>query len=397
MRGVSVGRHDAVKQGRGGGYPPRAAVVSVVIIAALLLVTNTMAAASNLSTQAAQMAPGTFVELTGMTNWDSGGILTPSGCGRQDAITQYANTAVWNPIAKRFQFSGSPHAPCSGTNEKAVFYDDAANSWGTLPNPNSSANDPRHSYGHNALNPATGEHYYHNYNSTQNLRLANGGSGWQSLASFPNSTQCCNSQAFFPDRNSLLRWDGSFGLYEYSPSSNSWTARAGAEVSISGLPGFSCGSVCQPSWSLYSVRCRCIIFGNGPVLEKFNSDGTFTALTHAGGPSSINISPSGNASVVVDPVSGFLIVIVQGGTMFVLDPGATNTATGTWSRGPAVPSFFNAGNGVNESLISAPISTYGVVMYVKHDDSGTGRVFLYKHAPSTPPVIPGVPGNVVAR
>jgi hypothetical protein len=36
-------------------------------------------------------------------------------------------------------------------------------------------------------------------------------------------------------------------------------------------------------------------------------------------------------------------------------------------------------------------------MYVKHDDSGTGRVFLYKHAPSTPPVIPGVPGNVVAR
>src|SRR5580765_7836460 len=143
MRGVSVDRHDAVKQGRGGGYPPRAAVVSVVIIAALLLVTSTMAAASNLSTQAAQMAPGTFVELTGMTNWDNGGILTPSGCGTQDAITQYAKTAVWNPIAKRFQFSGSPHAPCSGTNEKAVFYDDAANSWGTLPNPNSSANDPR--------------------------------------------------------------------------------------------------------------------------------------------------------------------------------------------------------------------------------------------------------------
>src|SRR5215470_9330097 len=397
MRAVYVESRDAVEQGRGRRHLSRATVVSVVITIALVLGTNAVAAASNLSSVAAQMAAGTFVELTGMTGWDNGGILTPSGCGTQDATTQYANTAVWNPIAKWFQFSGSPHAPCSGTNEKAVFYDDASNTWGTLPNPCPSCNDPRHSYGHNAMNPATGDHYYHNYNSTQNLRLANGGGGWHSIAAFPNSTQCCNSQAYFPDRNSLLRWDGSFGLYEYSPTSNTWTARAGAEVSISGLPSFSCGSVCQPSWSLYSARCRCIIFGNGPVLEKFNSDGSFTALTHSGGPSSINISPSGNASVVVDPVSGFLLVIVQGGSMFVLDPGATNSASGSWSRGPAAPSFFNAGNGVNESLISAPISTYGVVMYVKHDDSSTGRVFLYKHAPSAPQINPGAPSNVVAK
>ena len=76
----------------------------------------------------------------------------------------------------------------------------------------------------------------------------------------------------------------------------------------------------------------------------------------------------------------------------------TPVGTGSWRTvSVAVPSFFAEGDSTAESLISAPISTYGVVMYVKHDDSGTGRVFLYKNAPSTPQVIPGVPGNVVAR
>lgn len=397
MRGINIGGRATVGQEQGSRRPLRVAVVSVIAATAALLLTDTIAAATNLSSTAAQMASGTFVELTGMTGWDNGGILTPSGCGRQDAITQYANTAVWNPIAKRFQFSGSPHASCSGSNERATYYDDATNTWGTLANPCSSCNDPRHSYGHNAMNPANGDHYYHNYNSNQNLVLGNGASGWTALASVQSNVQCCNSQAWFPDRNTLVRWDGDWGLWEYSRGSNAWTERAQGNGSDgSGLPQFTGTS--QPTWTLYSARCHCIVFGNGPTLKKFNSDGTFTTLTHSGGPSSINITPSGNASVAVDPVQGMLIFILQGGTMQVLDPGTSPSNAGAWSTpNVGVPSFFNAGNGVNESLISAPIPTYGVVMYVKHDDSGTGRVFLYKHAPSTPQIMPGVPSNVAAR
>jgi hypothetical protein len=101
----------------------------------------------------------------------------------------------------------------------------------------------------------------------------------------------------------------------------------------------------------------------------------------------------GGVSVVTEPVSGMLL-FVTATTMWEFNP----TGTGSWrTLGVSVPSFFTAGDSTSESLISAPISDYGVVMYVKHDDAGTGRVFLYKHAPSSPGTTPGAPGNVVAR
>ena len=406
MRGVGLGRHDVVKQGRDGGFISRAgAVVSAATAVAVLLLTNTIATASNLSTTAAQMTPGTFVEITGMSNWNNGLALSPSSCTQSDVITEYANTAAWNSVARRFQFVGAPHGnacPVMG-----VYYDEGTNSWGQLPNP-SPGTTVSHAYGHNAMNPATGEHFYREYNSTNNLRLNAAGTAWTSLAPWPTSVQVAGSQAFFPDRNSLIRWDGSFGLGEYSVASNSWTMRAAGEVAgcggaCPGKPQFSCGTSCYPTWSVYSARCRCVIFGGGSVFAKYNSDGTFTTLTHSGGPSQLQCCASGglsvNGSFVVDPVTGNLIVLVPPGVMRVFDPGTTNEAVGTWSSpNVTIPSFFNAGpNGVGESLISAPVSTYGVIMYVKHDDANTGRVFLYKHGPGTPQTTPGIPSNITAR
>jgi len=70
------------------------------------------------------------------------------------------------------------------------------------------------------------------------------------------------------------------------------------------------------------------------------------------------------------------------------DPSA-NGGTGAWTDVPvAIPSFILTGGGdASGKLIGAPVSSYGVIMYVKiggvAGTAGSTRVFLYKHA--TPP------------
>jgi hypothetical protein len=372
---------------------------AVLSIAGFFLALSQPVLATNLSDAAAAMAPGTFVELTEMANWNGGQMLNPAGCGGGDVITQYATTAVWNPVARRFQFSGSPHGGCSGVNEKAIFYDDAANSWGALPLPPGSRNDPRHSYGHNAMNPQTGEHYYTHYNSFALLRLNSAGTAWTTLASRTGNVQCCRAQAWFPDFQGgrLIHVDGDWGGRSYNPATNTWTQLwRGNGADGTSLPQFTGDG--QPAFALYSYRCHCLIFGAGSNFRKMNSDGSFTALTQSGGPGSgaMNVGPD-SSSLVVEPVTGVLITI-SGGTLRVFDPGTTNASAGAWSvPGTAIPPFFNTAGSTSESLISAPISNYGVVMYVKHDDASTGRVFLYKHSPSESMRTPSAPGSLAVN
>jgi hypothetical protein len=355
-----------------------------ILLLIALLFWPGIAAGSVLSNAAASLAVGSWVRVDGsMINWNNGDALVPAGCPN-NPNTQFANAAVWNVITKRFQFSGSPHTACTGTNEKAIFYADSSDSWGTLPVPPASANDPRHSYDHNTINPITGEHYYTHYSNRGLYRLNAAGTTWTTLTPSPQlSQQCCKSQAYFIDRNSLLRYDGDWGIWEYFPATDTWTQRAQGKASDgSGLPQFS-GGDSQPTFSNYSQRCRCILLGNGANFAKFNLDGTFTNLSRTNGPANIdlNIDPT-KSSFVVDPVTGYLLVITPSApTMYQFDPGLTPAATGTWSTvtTSGIPPFFLS-NGFAESLISAPISTYGVIMYVKHNDSSSGQVWLYKHA-----------------
>ena len=120
--------------------------------------------ASALSQLAASMQPGQFAELTGMNGFNNGNIMAALGCSPGDHITEYANKAVWNSIAKRFQFVGAPHGSACLDSLITVFYDEAQ-IHGLL-GPKLCDSDVAHAYDHNAINPATGEHYYRQYNST---------------------------------------------------------------------------------------------------------------------------------------------------------------------------------------------------------------------------------------
>ena len=143
-----------------------------------------------------------------------------------------------------------------------------------------------------------------------------------------------------------------------------------------------------------SPLCQCVVFGGGVGFYKLNSNGTFATLTKSGGPSGgqFKIGPGG-MSVVTEPVTGVLLFTTDSG-MWDFNP----VGNGAWRRlSVQLPSFFAEAGSTAESLISAPVSTYGVVMYIKHDDAGVGRVFLYKHGPSSPRKTPSTPGGVIAQ
>jgi hypothetical protein len=250
-----------------------------------------------------------------------------------------------------------------------------------LPIPGSPGNDPRHSYDHNTVDPETGEHYYTHYNSLGLWRLNSSGTTWTTLASRTGSTQCCRAQAWFPELSGgrLIHGDGDWGGRAYNPDTDTWTQLwMGNGSDGSGLPQFTGDG--YSTFAHHSTRCACVIFGGGSGFYKLNSDGSFTTLSTTGAPPSgfRHVGPSG-MSIVADPVSG-IFVVISDGDYYEFDPGTTNASTGTWSQ-PAVsiPAFFDDNSGdTSESLISAPISDYDVIMYVKHNDSDEAQVWLYK-------------------
>ena len=78
-------------------------------------------------------------------------------------------------------------------------------------------------------------------------------------------------------------------------------------------------------------------------------------------------------------MTGDIIVIDGSRRVWKLNP-----SSGTWTNtGIVAPAIFAQNGGTGESLISAPISDYGVIMYVKCDDASSCKVYLYKHTAST--------------
>jgi chitodextrinase len=340
--------------------------------------------ASTLSQLVTALLPGQFAELTSMTGFNSGNILIPkgSGCVVGDYITQYANKAVWNSITRQFQFVGSPHGSCGVIN--MVIYNEASNTWSIGPQPNSFV-QPQHSYDHNTIDPATGTMYWRFFNSTSFYKLTSGGSSWSNIASpNPGSVQCCGALEFFPDMARLIFIDGDWGIWSYNPSNNSWTHLARTNGNDgSGLTQYPMSS--YTNFAEYS-KLGFLVFGGGSNIYKMNSSGTITTLPSAPFGNVNAGSGSVCCSIAADPVTGNIIVIDGSGKLWELNP----SGSGSWTAKTSVvtPSLFTAAGGTGESLISAPISDYGVIMYVKCNDAGTCKTYLYKHGasiPSSPP------------
>jgi len=351
-------------------------ILSALVLLTLLL--PRVVWATTLSTLAASLSPGQFAQIpeAQMSGFGNGLIMTPQGAGCanfQDTITQFANKAVWNTILNQFMFVGSPHGSCNTW--RLVIYDDATNTWSIGPSP-SAGNQPQHSYDHNTINPANGTMYWRDFNSLSFRTLPNGAGSWSSIASFSSSNQCCGALEYFPDQNRLIFIDGDNGGRSYNPATNAWT-QLWFGFNGGGSPILDVGH--HSNWAEYS-NLGLLVFGGSGGNYKMNAAGTITTMSSPPF-GNFTIGNEGSCcSVAADPVTGHLVVI-SGSNVWNLNP-----TTGTWtSTGTTAPSYF--GNAAQD-LISAPISDYGVIMYVKCNRSSSCQAYLYKHGAGTPDTTP---------
>ena len=353
----------------------------------LLVVSTNWCSATVMSDLAVQLQPGTWAEL--QTNGFNNGVLLETKTSGK-SILQYAEKAVWSPNTRQFMFMGAPHYEP----HKFVIYSDTNNAWTTGPLAAScQATDSEcvsHSYDHNTINAATGEMYFRLVDSRQVYRYPPNGSAWVRLPDIPMSAvQCCGALEWFPERNELVFFDGDWGIWAYSPPTNQWKQLAETNGSSgTGLPKFPMAEYSNVSH--YNPVHKVILFGGSSggtnYLYKYASNGTFTRLNDA----PINVSIT-QTIITVDPVSGKYLVLGDGNRFFEYD---ISTDIWTEKNSTLVPPIWR--NGDVFDTIATPISTYGVIMFVKYyfDQS---KVYLYKHAPSTPDTQkPTTPTNLTA-
>jgi hypothetical protein len=193
--------------------------------------------------------------------------------------------------------------------------------------------------------------------------------------------QIAGALEWFPDRNELIFIDGDWGVWRWQPSTNQWTEIAtttgGGNPALPKLPMRS-----YQNFSRYSPAAHAIWFGGTTPIYKYDASGNFTTLKPA--PFNLGIQSS---VISVDPVSGKYLILPEMGAG-VTQFWQYDLSTDTWLQLPnTVPTALYSGPspfGVGDGLIVAPISTYGVLMYVKYN-FGQSAIYLYKHAPSTPP------------
>jgi hypothetical protein len=132
----------------------------------------------------------------------------------------------------------------------------------------------------------------------------------------------------------------------------------------------------------YNPVHKVVIFGGGNgsgALYKLSANGAVTPLTAA--PFPLRVIES---IVTVDPVSGDYLVFGRNGEFYKFD--VTDGPAGTWTRLAGPPPFASPLLGSSSStvdlVVAAPISTYGVVMFIKHipGNASQTKVYLYKHS-----------------
>jgi hypothetical protein len=384
----------------------------LLIVLGLLLATPLPARATNLSAAAAAMAPGTWVELTGMNGWNNGlAMANPqSGC-TPASIQSYIGKAVWNPVASRWVLAGGIHTCAAGAiHDSSTFYDEATNTWGFEPFPYPGVLDTiSHGYDTNAMDTA-GNHYYSMANVASVARLLNGGSSWQVFTFPQQSTQFGNGNVWFPDYQGgrLIHIDMNWGVWSLNPATGATACLASSLTGANACfpdttkPTTDVGGASTGVFMQYLPICQCILFGGGGNLWRMSSTGVFTAMSTANGPSTFYTSMTNAPSNVyfVDPVSGRLLALGNNfttGDLWEFDP--LNGATGTWrTAAPAssIPAFVR---NLAFETSCAGVSN-GVIMCVTPattDQAAGSKVYLYKHKPSQPAQGPAPPRNVTTQ
>lgn len=365
------------------------AVLAAAVFAGL---GSSVTSAGALRDLATSMPAGSWAELTSMNGWNSGAVLVASefGCTSNDYITQYAEKAAWDPVNDRVLFVGQAHGTCYGG--RFVMYSESSNSWSKGPWPSGvcqsgTATSPcfSHAYDHNTTDPRNGDMYFRQAFTMRFYRFRSG--EWASIPAPPTGgSQCCGALEFFPDMDRLIFIDGDWGVWAFNPSTNAWTAVANTNLTnqVAGLPNVP--MISYNNFALYNRVQKTLLFGGGSNLYKMSSSGAITKLRAP--PVSLGVTQT---VISVDPVSGKHILLTNSATY------EYDLPSDTWrTLSTTVPATLKALDGVGDGLVQAPITEYGVIMFIKYDNAGS-KVYLYKHSPSAALQTPSPPTDVTAN
>jgi hypothetical protein len=322
------------------------------------------------------MSPRSWAQLE-TNNFNPGGsnILVPAIGGSLSYITQYSDRGVWDPVSHEFFFYGAAHGD-SAQNQlcrKFVKYSESDNSWSVLPDPGFWT---AHAYEHQTIDPSTGLLYYRSYNSTEVRAYNTRTNVWNLLPNIPMGPhQVAGALEYFPDRHGLVFVDGDWGVWFYNLSTH-WTQVAHTNGGGSqGLPVLRMGP--YHNFSAYSPIYKLVLFGGGNGSSNVYK---MDAKGHISTAKSPSFAIGVTATIVsIDPVSGKYLVITSAKQSYEYDPG-----TDAWTQLDIPPApFFGIGpDGPVFGAVAAPISNYGIVIFVKYAHDGKSSVFLYKHSPS---------------
>jgi hypothetical protein len=307
---------------------------------------------------AAGMQPGTWVEITGMGNFD--GDLFTDGC--PSGILAFSECAVWNPASEELYFLGSGPGFTKGeTCGRFVRYRSRENQWDLLPKPTLFSGT--HSYDHNTLDPGTQTLYHRPYKGTTIYQYHIPTARWSALPRIPDNVigyvQVAGALEYFPEMNGLIFINSSRALY-FNFSNKTWSIlKSNLQIG-----NHSC-------FAEYNPVAKVVIFGGGNDsydLYKIYATGQVTKMQDTP-----FIVRSVSTVTSVDVTTGKYIVLWDSQRFYEYD-----VITDTWTKLNNPPAYiFNWGNDPG-MIIATPISNFGVNMYVKNR-TGTAGAYLYKH------------------
>lgn len=359
--------------------PPIASRLALALGLCLAVVTGVEAAdGTHLGDAAMALNPGEWMTL--VTSGASAAFECPTANCATKNILPYSDDLVWDERRGKALYIGSDHIfDCSVPHsQRLVQFLESTMTYTRLADPPRFATcGTQHGYGLQAMDPATGDYYHVPPGENWDLwKLPAGSSTWVELSPpHPYKNQMgppLSAIEHFPEMNSLVFvQNGVVALYNLATAT--WSLLA---------TGLNVGEL--HAVAKYNPVTKAVYFGGGitPIGTTFyrlTSDGTITAL----GSWPVSVVQYNEVVFTVEPAGGDMLLFTStGGTRRFH---AYKPSTNAWTQQPDPPmwSTVYGANKQASNVIAAPISTYGVNMFVTCD-FGTCTTRLYKHS-WTPP------------
>ncbi len=287
------------------------------------------------------------------------------------SITLYANSATWDPNTRQLLYLGGPH----GDPLKFIIYSEETNSWREGPlHPCEYESCDAHTYDHNTINPNTSKLYYRSFAGVISRRIfefdVKTETWTEPFEPMPLEfvqrprTSCLE---FFKEQNALIGVFPRGHVVKLDLNTKQWKKIA------SGLDVGKQHVLCE-----YNPIHKHILFGGGNSKSTKGEGSKDIYLLNKNlsiyklKPAKIGLRVPGRkgTNVVVDPVSGNFIILDDKHQLFEFNP-----IKDEWKL-----LSDNAPISARTTVV-APISTYGVMMFVtfKYKKNQKTGVYLYKH------------------